>query len=52
MSRLLAWCVPASAFWSWRDAISVFYDGYWAPVEPRERLNYMAVYGVLPRGAR
>lgn len=46
MRRLIAWCVPLSAFWSWKDQIAVFYDRAWVHVRPEERNHYKNVYGV------
>ncbi len=48
ISRILRWCVPDDAFWSWRDQIWAFYDGAWAGLDLPIKLQYMAIYGVLP----
>jgi hypothetical protein len=48
IGRIMRWCVPASAFWSWRDQLWVFYDGAWAGLDLKDKLRYMAIYGVLP----
>lgn len=47
MKWLMAWCVPEAAFsLGWRLQIAVWYEKAWINVEPKERLRYMAIYGV------